>query len=56
MVREFDVTVRICPDCKEERSSVLPFCPKCGTKILSVELIVCMENGKVERLLIKGQS
>lgn len=56
MTREFDVKLRICPNCREERSSPLPFCPCCGTEIKTIDVIVCMEEGKVERLLIKGQS
>jgi len=56
MAKEFDVKLRVCPDCKEERSSTLPFCPKCGAKVKIIDLIVCMENGKVERLLIQGQN
>lgn len=56
MAKEFDVKLRVCPNCREERSSPLPFCPCCGTEIKTIDVIVCMEEGKVERLLIKGQS
>lgn len=55
MAKEFDMAILFCPECKAERGALNKFCGKCGTRIHKVDVIICMEEGKVTRILIKGQ-
>ncbi|GAH70248.1 unnamed protein product [marine sediment metagenome] len=56
MANEIDLTMYFCPKCKkEEMCGHSTYCGRCGTKIKKIEMIVCMEDNRVNRLLLKGQ-
>ncbi len=57
MTREIDLELYFCPKCKkEEMCGHSLFCGRCGTMIKKIELIAHMEDDKVTRLILKGQT
>lgn len=56
MAREINLEFAFCPKCKEECSILTLFCPTCGTKIIELPIIVCLEGEegeKIERILLR---
>lgn len=46
-----ETTIRFCPVCRKLISGILSYCGECGTKVKEQEIIICMEEGKVTRIL-----
>ncbi len=46
-------TLRFCPLCRKLISGIINYCGECGTKIEEQEVIICIEEGKVTRILLK---
>lgn len=54
MAKEIELTVYFCPGCGRERSALSTFCTECGTRVTKMKLVVCLEQGKVTRVLLKS--
>lgn len=51
METTIEVTVRFCPKCKETRTGIVDYCGQCRTRIKEQDIMICMEEGEVTRVL-----
>ena len=48
-----EITIRFCSMCRKSIPGILNYCGECGTRVEEQEVIVCMEEGKVTRIILK---
>lgn len=54
MTKEIELTIFFCRGCGRDQGPFSSYCSRCGAKVVKVNMIVCLDGDRVERLLLKG--
>ena len=53
MEKTIELTIYFCPGCLKDKSGMHKYCGECGSRIMTQDIMICMENGEVTRVLKK---